>query len=71
MITKELLTPREAAEVMSVSRSRVYELVASGRLRSVRIGRSRRVPAQAITDFIAGLEAEAPGYSVAPGRTNY
>lgn len=66
MVSKELLTPQEAAEAMSVSRSRIYELVAAGALRSVTIGRSRRVPAKAITDFIAELEARAMQEPVRP-----
>ena len=40
---KLLLTVREAADVLSVSRSRVYELIYAEQLDSVKIGRSRRV----------------------------
>ena len=40
---KLLLTVREAADVLSVSRSRVYELIYAVQLESVKIGRSRRV----------------------------
>ena len=40
---KLLLTVREAADVLSVSRSRVYELLYAEQLDSVKIGRSRRV----------------------------
>lgn len=38
-----LLTVEEAACFLSISRSRVYELMATGELPSVTIGRSRRV----------------------------
>jgi excisionase family DNA binding protein len=37
---KLLLTVREAADVLSVSRSRVYELIYAEQLDSVKIGRS-------------------------------
>ena len=40
---KLLLTVWEAADVLSVSRSRVYELIYAEQLNSVKIGRSRRV----------------------------
>ena len=40
---KLLLTVREAADVLSVSRSRVYGLICAEQLDSVKIGRSRRV----------------------------
>ena len=40
---------------LGISRTSVYELMASGKLRSVKIGRRRFVPREAIDDFIAGL----------------
>lgn len=53
---KLLYDPREAARLLSISRTKVYELMAAGLLASVRIGRSRRIPAQALRDFIASRE---------------
>ena len=47
-----LLTPAEAARRLSIARSSLYELLLSGQLPSIKIGRSRRVPAQALSDFI-------------------
>jgi excisionase family DNA binding protein len=52
---KMLLKPEEAARVLSLGRSTVYLLIASGELASVQIGRARRVPAQAISDYVARL----------------
>ena len=54
---KLLLTPEEAAERLSVGRTKVYELVATGQLRSVKIGASRRIPAEALPELIEGLAA--------------
>jgi excisionase family DNA binding protein len=48
-----LLRPVEAAEVIGVSRSKLYELLASGDLPSVRIGASVRVPVDALRAWIA------------------
>ena len=55
---KLLLTPEEAATVLSIGRSKVYELIRDGRLASVRIDASRRVPAEALTEFVKGLQKE-------------
>lgn len=58
---KLLLRPEEVAEALSVGRTKVYELMGSGDLRSVRVGGSRRVPADALNDFIAALAAHREG----------
>lgn len=47
-----IYTPAEAAEVLRISRDHVYELCASGKLRSFRIGRARRIDSQSIADFV-------------------
>jgi excisionase family DNA binding protein len=50
-----LLTPRQAGQVLGLSRSRVYELMASGDLESVRIGASRRIPVDALSGLVVRL----------------
>ena len=55
---KILLTPEEAAEVLSIGRTRTYELMALGALRSVTIGRSRRVPMSSIHEFVERLSKD-------------
>lgn len=50
-----LLTPEEAARALSISRSKLYELLADGQLESVRIGALRRIPVEALNSFIAQL----------------
>jgi len=47
-----LLRPAEAAEVLSISRSKVYELIAAGVLPYVRVGGSVRLPAQQLRVWI-------------------
>jgi len=56
---KALYRVNEAIEMLSLSRSTVYELIRSGRLRTVKEGGARLVPAGAITDYVALLESEA------------
>jgi excisionase family DNA binding protein len=51
-VEKLLYDPREVARLLSISRTKVYELMASGQLPSLRIGHSRRVPADALRRFI-------------------
>ena len=56
---RQLYKVAEAMIVLSMSRSAIYEQIRSGRLRSVTQGRSRLIPASAITEYIALLEHEA------------
>ncbi len=56
---KALLTVTECAAALGVSRSLAYELLNKGQLRSIRIGRARRIPARAISEFVAAKELEA------------
>lgn len=51
-----LLTPEQAAETLGLGRSSVYELMRAHRIRSVKIGRSRRIPFTSLIDFVADLE---------------
>jgi excisionase family DNA binding protein len=53
-VRKLLLTVPEAGMVLSISRSKVYGLLASGSLPSVCIGRSRRIRVSDVEDFVAG-----------------
>lgn len=54
-MTKLLLTPEEAAELLGIGRTKVYELILSRALESVKIGTARRIPTDAVTDFVADL----------------
>ncbi|MFF8275093.1 helix-turn-helix domain-containing protein [Streptomyces lateritius] len=51
-VTAELLTVPEVMARLKLGRSTVYDLIRSRRLVSITIGRSRRVPADAVRDFI-------------------
>jgi excisionase family DNA binding protein len=52
-----LLRPTEAAQRLGIGRTKVYELMRSGQLRSVKVGGARRVSATALVDFVAKLDA--------------
>lgn len=48
------MTVAEVAAVMRVSKMTVYRLVHSGELPAVRVGRSFRVPEQAVDEYLRG-----------------
>ena len=54
-----LLTVEEAAEALTISRWKVFELIRTRQLRSIKIGGLRRVPRAAIDEYIVRLLAEA------------
>ena len=56
---RELYRVVEVMALLSLSRSVLYEELRSGRLRSVHVGRTRLIPATAITEYVALLEQEA------------
>ncbi|MFL6135783.1 MAG: helix-turn-helix domain-containing protein [Nocardioidaceae bacterium] len=57
---KLLLSPEEAAQALGLGRSRVYDLIRTRRLDSVRIGKSRRIPVAAVHAYVEHLtEQEA------------
>ena len=53
-----LFTVEEAAGWLSVGRTTVYALLKDGQINSVRIGRLRRIPVEALTSYTARLVAE-------------
>lgn len=59
MSEPQLYQVTDVMRMLRLSRTVVYELIRSGRLRSVKEGRARRVTAAAIRDYIALLEREA------------
>lgn len=54
-MNKLLLTPAEAAKVLGIGRSKTYQLLQSGQLQSVHIGSCRRIPLDAVHNFLAEL----------------
>ncbi|WP_443070692.1 helix-turn-helix domain-containing protein [Streptomyces sp. R527F] len=56
---RRLLRVEAAAEILGVKRSTAYEEIRLGRLRTVRIGRCRRVPTEYIDEYVELLKREA------------
>jgi excisionase family DNA binding protein len=53
-----LLTVEEAAHRLSVGRTTMYALLKDGQINSVRVGRLRRISAEALTAYTNRLTAE-------------
>jgi excisionase family DNA binding protein len=51
----ELITVQAAAERLAVSRWMIYRLICDQQVKSVRIGRCRRIVRQSLADYVAGL----------------
>ncbi|MDC0360858.1 excisionase family DNA-binding protein [Alphaproteobacteria bacterium] len=52
------VAPGEAARLMGIGRTLVYEEIASTRLRSAKIGKRRLITIEAIKDWLKAREAE-------------
>ena len=50
-----LITIDDAARLLSLGKTSVYELIRSKRLESVKIGKSLRIPSAAVSKFIESL----------------
>ena len=66
-ILPEVLTAREAAAILRVGRNQLYQAVARGQLGAVRIGRSIRIPKQALLDLLTVTSPPAAGPPTAHG----
>jgi excisionase family DNA binding protein len=58
---KLLLTPADAAHMIGIGRSKMYELLAAGAVKSVKIGALRRVPVAALEEYVAALVEQTEG----------
>ena len=56
---KLLYRPKEAAQTLGISRDKLYDLLRTGRLQSVKDGGARFITADALHAYVAKLEAEA------------
>ena len=50
-----LLTAEQAAKTLAICRTKIYDLLRKGELESVQIGTSRRIPYEALTEYVQRL----------------
>jgi len=48
-----LLRPEEAAQFLKISRATLYVLMERGQIPSVRVGRARRIPSEALKKWLS------------------
>jgi excisionase family DNA binding protein len=53
-----LLTAEQAATVLAICRTKVYDLLRRGELDSVQIGTSRRIPYEALPEYVQRLRSD-------------
>ncbi|MFC8520236.1 helix-turn-helix domain-containing protein [Streptomyces sp. NPDC057257] len=58
-IAPELLTVSDVMAQLKVGRSKVYDLIRTHRLASLKIDGARRIPADSVRDFVQSQLAEA------------
>ncbi len=66
MSEKLLLSIPETMEALSLGRSLLVEMLLSGQISSVKVGRRRLVPRTAIEAYVAGLVKDQIGDAPAP-----
>ena len=53
------VSPAQAAQMLSLGRTRLYELISAGELRPLKLGRRTLIPVQQLHDLIARKQAAA------------
>lgn len=54
MVEQLVYSVRETGEALKISRHKVYDLIKSGRLQGVKIGRDWRISKESINKFLKG-----------------
>jgi excisionase family DNA binding protein len=55
VVEKLLLTVQDVAEMLSISRAKLYELLGGGVIESVKLEGSRRIPREALDEYVERL----------------
>ncbi|MFO1043948.1 MAG: helix-turn-helix domain-containing protein [Planctomycetaceae bacterium] len=58
LIDQRLVKVSEAAEILSIGKTKIYELLAQGRLKRVRIDNAVRIPFDSLKEFLAEVRGE-------------
>jgi excisionase family DNA binding protein len=51
-------TVEQIAEILQIGRDKVYGLLRTGQLRSIKIGKLRRITDEQLAEFVASLETD-------------
>jgi excisionase family DNA binding protein len=58
ILSPALLTVEEAAQQLRIGRTTMYALVSTGAIKSVTIGRLRRIPSECVSEYVTALVSE-------------
>ena len=61
------MTVSEAAQALSIGKTQMNRLILTGELGSVKVGRSRRIPASALRQFVERRMADNEGGQFSDG----
>ena len=53
-----LFTVEQVAQILGIGRSTVFQLIKNEQIESIRLGRSRRIPVDAMQNYVDDLRAE-------------
>ena len=54
-----LFSVEEVADILHIGRSTVFKLIKDGKIQSIKLGRSRRIPIDAMQDYVDDLIGES------------
>ncbi|MFF2065856.1 helix-turn-helix domain-containing protein [Streptomyces sp. NPDC058200] len=57
-VERLLYKPREAAEALAIGRSTLYELMAEGSLKYIKLGRARRIRRADVEAYVESLTSQ-------------
>jgi excisionase family DNA binding protein len=58
-VSVQAYTVEQVAEILQIGRDKVYALIRTGRLHSIKIDKLRRITDQQLADFVASLDENA------------
>jgi excisionase family DNA binding protein len=58
-MNRQAYTVEQVAESLQIGRDKVYQLLRTGQLRSIKIGKLRRITEEHLAEFIASREGAA------------
>jgi excisionase family DNA binding protein len=56
VVTVQAYTVEQVAEILNIGRDKVYFLIRTGQLRSIKIGKLRRITDRHLAEFVTSLE---------------
>lgn len=68
---KLLLSPKEACHLLNLGRSHLFKLLATGELRSIKVGKLRRIPFTELTVWIERQPPFAPAGAAEDSREDH